>query len=182
MKYRKKPVVIEAERFLAYTEGPRIIDWISKNGGKAEMGGSYYDNSDPGPAYLLIHTLEGVHRADTGDFIIQGVKGEFYPCKPDIFVMTYEKVEEYMQKIILDTIEEFRKKRDELLSLFPEKDGEETETVEFGYKYQEMNTVVSVIDWRNIESFLKQALTKAFEAGQKSREKEIEEEIKLPIV
>ena len=47
------------------------------------------DNEDA----LLIHTLEGDHRADIGDWIIRGVKGEFYPCKPEIFALTYEAVE-----------------------------------------------------------------------------------------
>lgn len=46
------------------------------------------DNGD----HLVIKTLEGDHRADIGDYIIQGVKGELYPCKPDIFEMTYEEV------------------------------------------------------------------------------------------
>lgn len=93
MQYRKKTVVIEAEHFYAYTLGPKIIGWILKNGGKAEMGGSYYDLSDLGPAYMLIHTLEGIYRASVGDYIIKGVRGEFYPCKPDIFEMTYEPVD-----------------------------------------------------------------------------------------
>ena len=43
---------------------------------------------------MYIETLEGVHRADSGDWIITGVKGEQYPCKPDIFDKTYEKVED----------------------------------------------------------------------------------------
>jgi hypothetical protein len=49
---------------------------------------------DPGPAFMLIETLEGVMRAEVGDWIIRGVKGEFYPCKPDIFAATYEPVDE----------------------------------------------------------------------------------------
>ena len=43
---------------------------------------------------MEIETLEGVMKADKGDWIIRGVKGELYPCKPDVFEMTYEKVEE----------------------------------------------------------------------------------------
>jgi len=46
-----------------------------------------------GPDYALIKTLEGEMRADHGDYVIQGVKGELYPCKPDIFVATYEAAE-----------------------------------------------------------------------------------------
>ena len=60
-KYRKKPVVIEAER---------------------------------APCHMVIRTLEGDMRAEPGDWIITGVKGEQYPCKPDIFAATYEEVEE----------------------------------------------------------------------------------------
>lgn len=43
-------------------------------------------------SHLSIFTLEGTHRADVGDYVIKGIKGEFYPCKPDIFEMTYDEV------------------------------------------------------------------------------------------
>lgn len=76
MQYRKKPVVIEAEQFV----NTNPINW------RLWCGAEDYGN------HLIIHTLEGDHRADLGDYIIKGVKGEFYPCKPDIFEMTYEKV------------------------------------------------------------------------------------------
>lgn len=98
MKFRKKPVVIEAMRLFAYTEGMSPIGdsegselwrWMVKNGASFWM-----EQQDPGPAYMVIQTLEGSHRADIGDWIIKGVKGEFYPCKPDIFEMTYEKIED----------------------------------------------------------------------------------------
>jgi len=76
--YRKKPVVIEAQRY-------------SRNGMEAEAvakwcGGMQTDGG------CVIRTLEGDMLADYGDFIIKGVKGEFYPCKPDIFAATYEEV------------------------------------------------------------------------------------------
>lgn len=79
MKYRKKPVIIEALQF----NGDNLKEceiFIEGN----------YDNTIN---YPNIITLEGTHRVSKGDFIIKGVKGEFYPCKPDIFEMTYEKVE-----------------------------------------------------------------------------------------
>jgi len=88
-KYRKKPVVIEAMR----NDGEigttaEILDWI--NGGPGEFGPATYDlTGRPGMA-IHIATLEGVMRADVGDFIIRGVNGEFYPCKPDVFAKTYE--------------------------------------------------------------------------------------------
>ena len=79
-KYVKKPVEVEA------------IQWTGDN---------YEDirNFTNGESVLLIDdlvipTLEGDHMASVGDYIIKGVKGEFYPCKPDIFEMTYAEVEE----------------------------------------------------------------------------------------
>jgi len=84
MKFRKKPVVIEAIQFTG-GNWERIGEFV---GQKAALARKYGNN------ILLINTLEGEMRADVGDWIIKGVKGEFYPCKPDIFELTYEKVEE----------------------------------------------------------------------------------------
>lgn len=99
MRYRKKPVVIEAfqmtpERRRDNSEWP---NWLHRawNMAHEEPGAVYcedFPNSD-GTDRLMIHTLEGEHRVDWGDFIIQGVKGELYPCKPDIFAATYEIAE-----------------------------------------------------------------------------------------
>jgi hypothetical protein len=97
MRYRKKPVVIEAVRFDHYmlglpasdVAGPGAIwSWITNSGGVCVLA------QTDGPAYLIIHTLEGPMKADIGDWIIKGVAGEFYPCKPDIFAATYEPVED----------------------------------------------------------------------------------------
>lgn len=79
MKFRKKPVVIEAVQF--------TLD--SAKEAKKFCNGVLWDQS-PIPPYITINTLEGTMRADLGDWIIKGVKGEFYPCKPDIFKATYE--------------------------------------------------------------------------------------------
>lgn len=79
MQYRKKPVIIEARQLTPETRED-IAHWI---GGEAWYAG------DEG---LYINTLEGTMVASDGDFIIQGVQGEFYPCKPDIFAETYEPV------------------------------------------------------------------------------------------
>lgn len=84
-KFRKKPVVIEAWQFRNTTDGGPL--WLVRG---FEVGSVYYQGGDK--PYLTIKTLEGDHRADIGDWIIQGVKGELYPCKPDIFAMTYEPV------------------------------------------------------------------------------------------
>lgn len=84
MKYRKKPVVIEA------------VLWT---GGRECFGGTirpfcdkaiWHYNHDT----LAIETTEGIMTVQPGDWIIRGVKGEYYPCKPDIFDATYEKVED----------------------------------------------------------------------------------------
>ncbi|WP_025910677.1 hypothetical protein [Priestia flexa] len=85
MKYRKKPVVIEAVQFHDTAES---IAELSEFAGK-DIKVSY---KRPVP-FLTIETLEGEMRALPGDFIIKGVNGEFYPCKPDIFEKTYELVE-----------------------------------------------------------------------------------------
>lgn len=84
--YRKKPVVIEAVFLYSYTVFSDVIAWIINNGGKV------FQSEEPtGRTFLVIETLEGNHRADPGDYIIRGVKGEFYPCKSDIFKMTYQE-------------------------------------------------------------------------------------------
>lgn len=78
-KFRKKPIVVEAEQWFPGVE----IDGTCEIPGFGNLPGS-----------LIIETPEGEMRARPGDWIITGVKGERYPCKPDIFEMTYEKVEE----------------------------------------------------------------------------------------
>ncbi|MDE3023883.1 MAG: hypothetical protein KGI54_18860 [Pseudomonadota bacterium] len=80
-KYTKKPVTIEAIEFIGINYKD-IIDFVGPDC-------SY----DSGTGQMIIFTLEGVHRADIGDMIIKGVKGEFYPCKPDIFALTYQPEE-----------------------------------------------------------------------------------------
>jgi hypothetical protein len=94
-KYRKKPVVIEAMQFII-TEEIVCRYGVAKNTNSMEickfmnlsMMNTHTDEEGP---YIVIETLEGAMRADIGDYIIKGVKGEFYPCKPDIFLMTYDK-------------------------------------------------------------------------------------------
>ena len=82
-KYRKKPVVIEAIEFTGTVDNiGQLLDFV--------MSGFAYD---PRFNTLTIPTLEGDHTANIGDYIIKGVNGEFYPCKPDIFKKTYEEVE-----------------------------------------------------------------------------------------
>jgi hypothetical protein len=86
MKFRKKPVVIEAIQLpLIDEDAPQyLIDWLHK------FDSQWSSDRDGG---LIIYTLEGEMRANPGDWIIKGVKGEMYPCKPDIFAATYEALE-----------------------------------------------------------------------------------------
>lgn len=87
-KYRKKPVVIEAIRFWN-GDGRNTIKECEEF-----CGGKYYDKKDGVDNDFFIKTLEGPMMAVDGDYIIKGIKGEFYPCHPDIFHQTYELVEE----------------------------------------------------------------------------------------
>lgn len=109
MKYRKKPVVIEAmqlpemyppgvdpssDGYARNREATRVLDWLR---GELPSFDPLNDevpahgwSIDPATGFLLIATLEGVMQAKPGDWIIRGVQGEFYPCKPDIFEATYE--------------------------------------------------------------------------------------------
>jgi len=79
-KFRKKPVVIEA---FIYWNDPRP-DWFCDKVTLNEIV-TY-------PTHCDINTLEGIMRGEVGDYIIKGVKGEIYPCKPDIFELTYDKI------------------------------------------------------------------------------------------
>ncbi|MHC3753044.1 hypothetical protein ACYKJ4_07745 [Streptococcus suis] len=79
-KYKKKPVVIEAIRFTG-SNYKEIREFIGKNTLCSDLS-------------IVIPTLEGDMVAQKGDYIIKGVHGEFYPCKPDIFNETYEVVSE----------------------------------------------------------------------------------------
>lgn len=97
MKYRKKPVIIEA--FKLNARGLVGADWfwdaVSSNDIITHDFGKFYDGPKvyDGPAWCEIKTLEGTMIARTGDYIIRGVNGEIYPCKPDIFEKTYEAIE-----------------------------------------------------------------------------------------
>jgi hypothetical protein len=86
MKYRKKPVVIEAIQF---KDDSKVISEISDWANECIV----VDYNDAYNPTLKIETLEGTMTANLGDFIIKGVNGEFYPCKPDIFAKTYELAE-----------------------------------------------------------------------------------------
>lgn len=88
MKYRKKPVVIEAVQW----SGENLGDMVELCAPNGQGEGWQIEPIQIGQP-MTIHTLEGNHRADIGDWVIRGVKGELYPCKPDIFEATYEPAE-----------------------------------------------------------------------------------------
>lgn len=83
MKYRKKPVIIDAEQWYP-------ADFESHQPYKDRLG--VYKNSES-PTGYSIDTLEGSYQVTAGDWIITGIKGEKYPCKKDIFEMTYEQIQ-----------------------------------------------------------------------------------------
>lgn len=80
-KFRKRPVVVEAVQYLAGMQDGRFARDVID--GRVRY---------PEDGTMLIRTLEGVMSAQPGDWIIRGVKGELYPCKPDVFAATYERV------------------------------------------------------------------------------------------
>lgn len=88
-KFRKKPVVIEATQWDGTRAGSEpVLAWMHANGST----GYLHINCGGRETHLLIRTLEGDMIASSGDWIIKGIAGEFYPCKPEIFEATYETV------------------------------------------------------------------------------------------
>jgi len=92
-KFRKKPVVVEAVQWTGYN-GHEIIKFVGQNLHFSQPPSGYKHSNDDSLELLTIQipTLEGVMTANQMDWIIKGVNGEFYPCKPDIFEKTYEAV------------------------------------------------------------------------------------------
>jgi len=86
-RYKKLPRAIEAEQFNDNAASYTVLHWINEG---------QYEHNKPFAEWingeLIIPTLEGTITASKGDYIIKGVQGEFYPCKPDIFAETYERV------------------------------------------------------------------------------------------
>jgi hypothetical protein len=95
IKYRKRPIVIEAfqmtlERRWDNTDWP---EWLHQAWNTEGQGALFIDADDPAHERLVLGTLEGVYRISWDDWIIRGIAGELYPCKPDIFEATYEQFE-----------------------------------------------------------------------------------------
>ena len=85
-KFKKRAVVIEAVQFNGLDDYLKIIEWMKAHGDTVALAGEMKYMTP----IMLIPTLEGMMSASPGDWIIRGVKGEFYPCKPDVFLLTYE--------------------------------------------------------------------------------------------
>jgi hypothetical protein len=89
-RYRKKPVVIEAFKWTGGPDQTEDPEWIID---AIRNGTVWFVESGSPTCCMMISTLEGDHKANQGDYIIRGIKGELYPCKPDIFEATYDLVE-----------------------------------------------------------------------------------------
>ena len=85
--YRKKPVEVEAEQFIIWDYN-KVPDFVEIFGQKFIIKGVNFKR------YIVIPTLEGIMKANVGDYVIKGIKGELYSCREDIFKMTYELLEE----------------------------------------------------------------------------------------
>lgn len=88
-QYRKLPVIIEAMQFNTMDDYLNIVEFYQKVNKSTLSAEEVFHFKTP---LMLITTLEGTMAANPGDWIIRGVNGEFYPCKPDIFEKTYEQV------------------------------------------------------------------------------------------
>ena len=108
-QYRKKPVVIEAVQLTAETV-QECYDFVGAKGNFPECGMGI----DPADGQFKITTLEGVHTASVGDWIIKGVNGEFYPCKPDIFEKTYDSETTTFKERLIKEQEELSDKLNKL--------------------------------------------------------------------
>lgn len=97
MKVRKKPVVVEAMQWTGENHR-EMFDFLTDYKKQDEFitvwGDNFYIDHEKVKGGLIIRTLEGAYTANIGDYIIKGVQGEFYPCKPDIFEKTYEVIED----------------------------------------------------------------------------------------
>jgi hypothetical protein len=90
VRYRKKPVIIDAFQFTGGPDQKEDPEWIVEAIKNKTVG--VYSMNENGICKLEIQTLEGTMAANVGDYVIKGIEGEIYPCKPDIFEKTYEPV------------------------------------------------------------------------------------------
>lgn len=91
MKYRKKPVIIEAVQWTG-NNPTEIKEFVGHSALFEYYDAAHKAGAGPITTDITIHTLEGDMHVSKGDYVIRGVEGEYYPCKPDIFEKTYEPV------------------------------------------------------------------------------------------
>jgi hypothetical protein len=89
-KFRKKPIVVDAFQVTEYFFEVESPDWLME---AIDSGNVFWFRGTGVVEKLFVRTLEGNMKAEVGDWIIKGINGELYPCKPDIFDKTYEKVD-----------------------------------------------------------------------------------------
>lgn len=90
-KYRKKPVEIEAVQWTGFNP-TEIKNFAGESAEIEHYTAAYEAGAGPIVTTIIIHTLEGDMKVNNGDYIIKGVKGEFYPCRKDIFEQTYDEI------------------------------------------------------------------------------------------
>jgi hypothetical protein len=95
--FQKRPARVQALQLTDLPSFQAAFTWVTSNGGSASYAFSNQDAgaTRAGEAQFYVDTLEGRMQADRGDWLIQGVQGEFYPVKPDIFIATYDPVTTY---------------------------------------------------------------------------------------
>jgi len=95
MKFRKRPIVVEAWQLTSKNRASNVgwPQWLHDAWNLPDGAPGRVFPFEAAPAMLAVSTLEGIMQVSLGDWIIQGVKGELYPCKPDIFEATYEIAE-----------------------------------------------------------------------------------------
>lgn len=131
-KYRKKPAAIEAVKYTGKNNVNDILNFI----GERKL--AYLDGET-----LNIETLEGVMKADVGDYIIKGIKGESYPCKPDIFEATYENGE-ITPKTLLETIQKSVETEDIEAIVYVTKD--KNGVIVTGWSVNDLTSVVGMLE------------------------------------
>lgn len=161
-KYRKKPVVIEALQWTGrnWTEVCVFcVDLVKANGASGEPVLAFDGRRVDAPELnrVLIRTLEGVMEAKAGDYIIKGVKGEFYPCRADIFAATYEEVEDVGAEGLVNgrTAEEIEARRKEA----QERNEQEMKLAITGYQAMGDAEFEEAVRWvmRNSQSWMEYA-------------------------
>jgi len=144
-KWKKKPVVIEAFLWTGGIEQTEDPQWIIDAMENGTVG--FVDSGTPN-IKLTIKTLEGVMEANQGDYIIQGVKGELYPCKPDIFEMTYDKAPKDWRERLQIEHDELGDKCDKLVNALANHDVPEDQRPMLSIQFNTMHAYLQILKLR----------------------------------